>query len=303
MLYFSSRGYPCYAISYRGHGKSWYPSFWRMFFTPRSSLAGDLVAGIEYVERLEGKRTIELLGRECETPRVVLIAHSNGGQLAQYVLSRKLAKVHAFCMFAAVPGFGSFKVYRYWAPTAPFHMLYRLCHPRYILANTSQVKGSFFTPDTPWPVVHHLERLLSPYESFAWPLQGLIPFVNARNVVSSIMGWRLRSASASGISTPMATPRIRSRLLVIAGEHDVLCTPSVLQDAAMRYRAAFRQMLQEGKLDGLDTAGERGHTANEHEDGDEGVSFRVIKGVAHHIQNHVEWQKGAEEILQWAEQL
>lgn len=79
-----------------------------MFFTPRSSLAGDLVAGIEYVERLEGKRTIELLGRECETPRVVLIAHSNGGQLAQYVLSRKLAKVHAFCMFAAVPGFGSY---------------------------------------------------------------------------------------------------------------------------------------------------------------------------------------------------
>ena len=56
MLFFSSRGYPCYAVSYRGHGGSWYPGFWKMYFTSRGCIAEDLVAGIKEVERLEGER-------------------------------------------------------------------------------------------------------------------------------------------------------------------------------------------------------------------------------------------------------
>lgn len=170
-------------------------------------------------------------------------------------------------------------------------MLYRLCHPRYILANTSQVKGSFFTPDTPWADVQHLERLLSPYESFAWPLQGLFPFVNAQNVIASITGWRRRSDLMSGTTTSSTTSTEGSRFLVIAGEHDVLCTPVVLEDAANRYRKAFQQVLERGKLDEARNAAR-----------DDGVRFMVIPGVAHHIQNHAEWQRGADEILNWLQQ-
>lgn len=102
MLYFSKHGYPCYAVSYRGHGNSWYPGFWQLYFTSRGTIGEDLVAGIKEAERLETKRR-----NSEETVRMVLISHSAGGALSQYVLSRGLAKVQGFCMFAAVPGFGS----------------------------------------------------------------------------------------------------------------------------------------------------------------------------------------------------
>lgn len=102
MTYFSARGYPCYAISYRGHGNSWHPGFWRMYFTSRDIMAQDLVAGVKEVETLETART-----NAAEKVRVVLVAHSAGGALSQYVLSRGLVKVQGFCMLAAVPGFGS----------------------------------------------------------------------------------------------------------------------------------------------------------------------------------------------------
>ena len=73
-----------------------------MYFTSRESIAKDLVAGIEEVERLEGERR-----KAEEKVRVVLIAHSAGGALSQWVLSKGLVRVQGFCMFAAVPGFGS----------------------------------------------------------------------------------------------------------------------------------------------------------------------------------------------------
>jgi pimeloyl-ACP methyl ester carboxylesterase len=72
-----------------------------MYFTSRGTIARDLVAGIEEVERLECER-------RGEEVRVVLVAHSAGGALAQYVLSREMARVSGFCMLAAVPGFGSY---------------------------------------------------------------------------------------------------------------------------------------------------------------------------------------------------
>jgi pimeloyl-ACP methyl ester carboxylesterase len=102
MQLFASKGYPCYAVSYRAHGNSWYPGFWRMYFTTRAAIGGDLVAGIEHVEHLERER------RQKDDVKVVLIAHSAGGALSQYVLSRGQAKVSGYCMFAAVPGFGSY---------------------------------------------------------------------------------------------------------------------------------------------------------------------------------------------------
>lgn len=102
MQFFAARGIPCYAMSYRGHGKSWYPGFWRMYFTTRHTMAEDLAAGVHFIENAEAERT-----GANEKVRVVLVAHSAGGALSQYALSRGMIKVHAFCMFAAVPGFGS----------------------------------------------------------------------------------------------------------------------------------------------------------------------------------------------------
>jgi pimeloyl-ACP methyl ester carboxylesterase len=102
MQFFAARGIPCYAMSYRGHGKSWYPGFWQLYFTTRHTMAQDLAAGVSEVEKIEGERR----GSQ-EKVRVVVVAHSAGGALSQYALSRGMIKAHAYCMFAAVPGFGS----------------------------------------------------------------------------------------------------------------------------------------------------------------------------------------------------
>ena len=65
-----------YAISLRGHGASWAPGFVEMWaWTGLRELAGDLVAAVRDVERREQ-------GREC-----VLVGHTSGGGLVQYVLA------------------------------------------------------------------------------------------------------------------------------------------------------------------------------------------------------------------------
>jgi alpha-beta hydrolase superfamily lysophospholipase len=73
-----------------------------MYFTSRQRIGEDLCAGIKFVEGMEGERR----GGK-ESVKVVLVAHSAGGALSQYVLSRGMCSVQGFCLFAGVPGFGS----------------------------------------------------------------------------------------------------------------------------------------------------------------------------------------------------
>lgn len=95
MQFLSSRGIPCYALSLRGHGESWHPSFLRMVYgTTKSALADDLVAGIRWVEQREGSQ-------------VVLCGHSSGGGLSQFVLSERDIRVKGLALMGAVPGSGS----------------------------------------------------------------------------------------------------------------------------------------------------------------------------------------------------
>jgi hypothetical protein len=180
--------------------------------------------------------------------------------------------------------------------TAPIHFPYRLFHPRYILATTKQVHDAFFTASTPTRVVKELESLLSPYESMLWPMQALFRFVTGPDVISSIVGWTLRKPAG-----PSERAGIAPRLLVLAGEEDVLCTPSILKDAAERYHTAFQHCVSVGKLDGV--SGDDVKVESEQGDEWDGVCFRVAKGLGHHLQNHIGWESGALEILRWVEQL
>ncbi|KAF2677179.1 hypothetical protein K458DRAFT_492057 [Lentithecium fluviatile CBS 122367] len=243
-MQFVESGIPCYAVSYRGHGKSWYPGFWQLCFMRRHSMAEDLTAGVKHVEKIEGERR----GVQ-EKVRVIPEAHSTGGALSQYALSRGMIKVHSYCMFAAVPGFGSFGCYQFWALAAIPNFYYRLFHPKYLMATTKQIYDAFFTPWTPTPVVLSLERLLSPYESTLRPMRGLFKFVTGPDVLSSITGWTSRP-STSGNKDSEAR-QVSQNLSVLADEHDVLCTRTILEDAAMRYRAVFFRMVEMGKLDGV----------------------------------------------------
>lgn len=95
LQYFSSIGIPCYAISLRGHGDSWQPSYLRMVWgTTKGMLADDAVAGIKWVEEKEGRK-------------VVLVGHSSGGGLGQLILNRGGVRVKGLALLGAVPGFGS----------------------------------------------------------------------------------------------------------------------------------------------------------------------------------------------------
>ncbi|PVH92789.1 alpha/beta-hydrolase [Periconia macrospinosa] len=267
MQFFASRGYACYAVSYRGHGGSWYPGFLGLVWgTTRGELAGDLGAGLKWVEEREKGGDGRRGGGGGGGGNVVLIAHSAGAALAQWMLARGVVRVRGFGMVAGVPGFGSFKVYTHWLPTALPNFLYRACHPRYLLTTLRQIHTSFFTSSTPFRTVRAFAAHLSPYESMLWPLQSLLPFVRGPDVLGSITGFRGEKENE----------KVRPGLLVLAAQHDVLCTPAILADAAGRYREAFKGM-----------------------DGEGGVWFRVVEGVAHHLQNHEEWEGGAEVLLEW----
>jgi hypothetical protein len=186
--------------------------------------------------------------------------------------------------------------YRFWLASAPLNFLFRLFHSRYLLATTKQVRDAFFTSNTPMYVVRDLERLLSPYESMCWPMQALLPFVTGPDVVSQITGWAPRQ-------TDREHAGITPRLLVVAAEHDVLCTPPVLEDAAKRYRAAFEHCVRAGKLDGVSEDDVRVEDGDKEGEDRDGVVFAVVKGLGHHLQNHVQWERGAEAVLRWAEKL
>jgi len=96
MTYLSSRGIPCYAISMRGHGRSWAPGYLRMvFFTTRSMLESDVLVGMAWATKREG----------CD---VVLVGHSSGGGISQAILGQKKATVSGLALVAAVPAFGSY---------------------------------------------------------------------------------------------------------------------------------------------------------------------------------------------------
>jgi pimeloyl-ACP methyl ester carboxylesterase len=102
MEHFSQKhNIPCYAVSYRGHGASWYPNFLRMvYFTTKRMLANDLVAGVKEATRRETERT-------GKTVEVVLVGHSSGGGLSQLILSDGDVRVKGLALCGAIPGFGS----------------------------------------------------------------------------------------------------------------------------------------------------------------------------------------------------
>jgi pimeloyl-ACP methyl ester carboxylesterase len=96
LQFFAAHGIPCYAVSLRGHGGSYYPSYLRMVYaTTKRMMADDALAALRWVQEREG-------GRE-----VVLAGHSSGGGLCQDLLSEEKLRVKGLVLVAAVPGFGS----------------------------------------------------------------------------------------------------------------------------------------------------------------------------------------------------
>ncbi|KAK3297876.1 Alpha/Beta hydrolase protein [Chaetomium fimeti] len=278
MQFFAARGIPCYAVSMRGHGGSYYPSYLRMVYaTTKRMLADDVLAGLRWVQEREG-------GRE-----VVLVGHSSGGGLAQFILSEKEARVRALVLVAAVPGFGSDRVYQNWKNLDPWfipRMIFHLWHPNSPLSHPALTRRAFFSNEQTDDYVEAFQDRASPYESLVWALGMTKPFINQRNVLSQLSGW------GSG-----------QRVLVLSGKLDKIMTLPIMEDLARTYRTTSSSMIQQKQLQGEDVeviplSGEGGQDNNGH-----GVRYCVVPKAGHHLQNDVTWEVGARKLLAFYGQL
>ena len=97
-LHSSGYGGTLYAYSARNHGASYAVPYLRMVYgTSLDDLADDLVACVQAVGEMEGGE-----GREA-----VMVGHSSGGGLLQYVLAKGRVKCRGLCLLDAVPHFGN----------------------------------------------------------------------------------------------------------------------------------------------------------------------------------------------------
>ncbi|WDK10014.1 hypothetical protein CGRA01v4_01293 [Colletotrichum graminicola] len=279
MQYFARHDIPCYAVSLRGHGNSWHPSYFRMvYLTTRRNLADDAVAAIKWV-------------RERQGSEVMLVGHSSGGGLSQGILSARQARVKGLALLGAVPAFGShsYGVYANWAMFDPWfavRMLFHGWHPNSPLSHPFLVKQAFFGDQMPESAALEFQKHVNRYESFLWPISMMRPFSSAANIIGSI------ASRGSG-----------ERIMVLAGTQDKMMTRDVMSNLAALYRKEFADLVGGKKLDAkvevvkpLDGEGD---------DDDEGGGVRLawVPGAGHHLQNDAMWEIGAKKLLEFYEQL
>jgi pimeloyl-ACP methyl ester carboxylesterase len=103
LTFFSQHGYPSYALSLRGHGASWKPSFFHLVWRyGKVSMAQDFKSGVEFVKGLEKQKR----GRKTRDEELILVGHSAGGGLVQQYLSGGMGKVGGLVILAGFPNFG-----------------------------------------------------------------------------------------------------------------------------------------------------------------------------------------------------
>ncbi|KAH7320081.1 Alpha/Beta hydrolase protein [Stachybotrys elegans] len=215
MRFCASEGIPCYAISIRGHGDSWHPSYLRMVYgTSRRMLADDLVAGIRWVQ-------------DREDSEVVLVGHSSGGGLGQDVLSQGLVTVKGLALLGAVPAFGSMGVYMNWARVDPWFLIRMLLHgwhPNSPLSHPMLIKRIFFGEDIGDAQVAEFQAHVNRYEAFWWPITMMTAFADPRRILRHIQNDSDR------------------KVLVLTGTEDKLMTAPIMERLGAFYREAARAL-------------------------------------------------------------
>ncbi|KAF9877586.1 hypothetical protein CkaCkLH20_04721 [Colletotrichum karsti] len=277
MRYLAKNDIPSYAVSLRGHGNSWHPSYLRMvYLTTRQDLADDALAVIWWVQERHGSE-------------VLLVGHSSGGGLCQGILSARQAHAKGLALLGAVPCSGSSRVYANWAALDPWflaRMILQFWHPNSPLSHPFLVNQAFFGDEMTEAGVLDFMKHANRYESFLWPFSMMLPFAKPASIVNSIGGW------GSG-----------ERILVMAGTQDKLMTHGVTSNLARTLRTAFAELVGSNKLDAQ--ADEVKPLAGEGDKDDDGDWVRLawVPGAGHHLQNDVMWEIGANKLLEFYEQL
>ncbi|CUS14260.1 unnamed protein product [Tuber aestivum] len=261
LQFFSSHGYSCYAPSLRGHGASYKLGFWSMYWASKHALALDVALVIAHI-------------RSKHPNNVIIIGHSSGGGLAQYILDKDMEKLGGLVTLAGTPGFGSFGVYLNWIRLDPWFLI-RTCfkhfgHPRSPLSSTALVHSAFFSRAFPLQEICEIERMMPEYESMSWTVSMMTKFVSPERVIGSIL----------------PTLKGGRRVLVVAGGEDKLMNGVIMQKLAAWYRVAWESV--------------RGKSEEEvEESSEEVVRYGVVEGSGHHIMKDIAWEAGAEMLLEW----
>ncbi|CAE7223140.1 unnamed protein product [Rhizoctonia solani] len=211
--WFAKRGHPVYSLSVRGHGRSWRPSYWNLYFTPKSVLADDVAAALKFIRK-----------RHAQAGPTTLVGHSAGGGLSQYLISKgKGEGVGKLVVLAGIPAFGAWKVYLNWFLLDPWFLiraLWDLYHPRTALSSTRLVHRAFFSPTYPIEKVQAFEAEMAPYESMAWPMGTMFPFASPKQLLSNLVHHNARAP-----------------ILTIGGEQDTLVSVPIMRQLAHLYAA------------------------------------------------------------------
>ena len=170
-------------------------------------------------------------------------------------------------------------------PRVLFHGL----HPRAMLLTTTHVRRLFFSPQFPDDKLEEFTKCLAESESWAWQLGMMLKFIDFNRVVRrSIVGWG--SGKTDG-----------ERILMLGGEGDVLMDVAMMHRLARRYRKTVRD--SEGAQE-IGRAGEVGYDTETYtEDREDGVRVVILKGAGHHFQNDLQWEVGAQRIVDFLQQL
>ncbi|KAL6414462.1 Arylesterase-like protein [Ilyonectria robusta] len=254
MQYLAARGVPCYAVSLRGHGDSWYPSYMRMMFaTSRRVLSDDLVVAIEWVQARENSE-------------VVLVGHSSGGGLSQGILSEGRVNVKGLALLGAVPAYGSMGVYMNWAKLDPWftiRLIFHGWHSNSPLSHPALTHRAFFGDSFPLSAVIPFQRRMNRYESYGWPFSMMRPFASASSILRHI-----HNGGASG-----------TKLLVMAGSQDKLMNAQVTQETTAFYRAAADPESEVVRMEIVEGAGHHVQNDVQWEDGAEKL-LSFYKGIS-----------------------
>jgi pimeloyl-ACP methyl ester carboxylesterase len=269
-------GYACYALSLRGHGKSWQPSAFAFHaLTGIGSYVADVGAAMSY------------LATEHPDAAPVLVGHSMGGGVLQRALvvweaqQTRRPDVAGLVLLASAPlSGGGLDVARNWqaaeaalaqtqpvaAPVPPQAWLPWLRSFVALDVNTgintpTQVRNKFFSPEATDDVVRGwLRDSKSRLESIRVSLEVFWPLAEPTAVLAAIGN---------------DSPPIGRKVLCISAEKDVLISSEVSQKNYDAYRSVSQ--------------------------GEEDVLRAELPGSAHHVMLDVARERCADIIVKWVQ--
>lgn len=261
--HFAAEGFPAYALSLRGHGKSWTPAGWRFQLMTMDQHISDI------------KTVLQLMGdrHKSDGQRPIVCGHSFGGGYLQYLLSQesKTRKVDdggpglvsGLVLLGSAPIWGGAKqIMSNWEHVETHGQGYAYpWSPRSQLETAQQVREAFFRPETDGETIELWRKTCrTEKEAIRTGLAAFWQFGQPAEILAAVEG--------------VGTAEERRKVLLVAAAEDALVTPDMVKQNADRYEA-------------------------ESQENEAAVSHVTIPESGHHLMMDTHWKQCADEIIAW----